>query len=119
MSVKTPLKITDTTLRDAHQSLLATRWRVEDMLPIARKIDEIGTKGGPMGDLTGDMDKAIDLFYKRRDDPEDKKLLLEKIRDKKQDRAKNGSAKTARSPKKGAGKSVRKKAVRKPAGEGR
>ena len=42
MSDKKPLKITDTTLRDAHQSLLATRWRIEDMLPIAAKIDEIG-----------------------------------------------------------------------------
>jgi pyruvate/oxaloacetate carboxyltransferase len=39
---KNPLKICDTTLRDAHQSLLATRWRIEDMLPIAAKIDEIG-----------------------------------------------------------------------------
>ena len=39
---KKPLRITDTTLRDAHQSLLATRWRIEDMLPIAAKIDQIG-----------------------------------------------------------------------------
>ena len=39
---RNPLRITDTTLRDAHQSLLATRWRVEDMLPIAGKIDEVG-----------------------------------------------------------------------------
>ena len=39
---KNPLRITDTTLRDAHQSLLATRWRIEDMLPIAAKIDKIG-----------------------------------------------------------------------------
>ncbi len=39
---KNPLKITDTTLRDAHQSLLATRWRIEDMLPIASEIDQIG-----------------------------------------------------------------------------
>ena len=30
---KNPLRICDTTLRDAHQSLLATRWRLEDMLP--------------------------------------------------------------------------------------
>ena len=37
-----PLKITDTTLRDAHQSLLATRMRTEDMLPIAEKIDQVG-----------------------------------------------------------------------------
>ncbi len=36
------VKITDTTLRDAHQSLLATRMRTEDMLPIAEQIDEVG-----------------------------------------------------------------------------
>jgi len=34
--------ITDTTLRDAHQSLLATRLRTEDMIPLARAIDECG-----------------------------------------------------------------------------
>ncbi|MCD6552665.1 MAG: pyruvate/oxaloacetate carboxyltransferase [Anaerolineae bacterium] len=37
-----PLRITDTTLRDAHQSLLATRLRTDDMLPIAPKIDQVG-----------------------------------------------------------------------------
>jgi pyruvate carboxylase subunit B len=36
------LNITDTTLRDAHQSLIATRLRTEDMLPLARAIDEVG-----------------------------------------------------------------------------
>jgi oxaloacetate decarboxylase alpha subunit len=36
------VKITDTILRDAHQSLLATRMRTEDMLPIAPLLDEIG-----------------------------------------------------------------------------
>ncbi len=36
------LLITDTVLRDAHQSLLATRMRTEDMLPIAPKLDRIG-----------------------------------------------------------------------------
>ncbi|MBN1640603.1 MAG: pyruvate carboxylase subunit B [Anaerolineae bacterium] len=39
---KNPLRICDTTLRDAHQSLLATRWRIEDMLPIAAEIDKVG-----------------------------------------------------------------------------
>lgn len=34
--------ITDTTLRDAHQSLWATRMRTEDMLPIAEKLDNVG-----------------------------------------------------------------------------
>lgn len=37
-----PLKITDTTLRDGHQSLWATRMRTEDMLPVLEKIDSIG-----------------------------------------------------------------------------
>ena len=36
------LLITDTTLRDAHQSLLATRLKTSDMLPIAGKIDQVG-----------------------------------------------------------------------------
>jgi oxaloacetate decarboxylase (Na+ extruding) subunit alpha len=39
---KRPLGITDVVLRDASQSLLATRVRIEDMLPIAAKLDEIG-----------------------------------------------------------------------------
>lgn len=37
-----PLKITDTTLRDAHQSLIATRMRLMDILPIAAEMDSIG-----------------------------------------------------------------------------
>lgn len=36
------LQITDVVLRDAHQSLFATRLRIEDMLPIASKLDEVG-----------------------------------------------------------------------------
>lgn len=38
----TPLAITELVLRDAHQSLLATRMRIEDMLPIAEKLDKVG-----------------------------------------------------------------------------
>ena len=37
-----PVRITDTTFRDGHQSTLATRFRTEDMLPIAEKMDEVG-----------------------------------------------------------------------------
>ncbi|MDV5171528.1 sodium-extruding oxaloacetate decarboxylase subunit alpha [Photobacterium rosenbergii] len=37
-----PLAITDVVLRDAHQSLFATRLRIEDMLPIAEKLDDVG-----------------------------------------------------------------------------
>lgn len=36
------IAITDVVLRDAHQSLFATRLRLEDMLPIAKELDEIG-----------------------------------------------------------------------------
>ncbi|QYJ76403.1 sodium-extruding oxaloacetate decarboxylase subunit alpha [Shewanella sp. FJAT-52076] len=36
------LALTDVVLRDAHQSLLATRLRIEDMLPIAAKLDQVG-----------------------------------------------------------------------------
>jgi len=36
------IQITDTTLRDAHQSLIATRMRTRDMLPIAEKLDAVG-----------------------------------------------------------------------------
>jgi len=42
MSKPNPLGITDVVLRDAHQSLLATRFRLEDMLPIAGELDKIG-----------------------------------------------------------------------------
>ncbi len=36
------IKITDTTLRDAHQSLIATRMRSRDMLPLVEKMDRVG-----------------------------------------------------------------------------
>ena len=43
MSSKTnALGITEVVLRDAHQSLFATRMRIDDMLPIAEKLDQIG-----------------------------------------------------------------------------
>jgi len=37
-----PVKVTDTTLRDGHQSSLATRMRLEDMVPILEELDQIG-----------------------------------------------------------------------------
>ena len=40
--MKKPLKITETVLRDAHQSLIATRMTTEQMLPIIPKMDEVG-----------------------------------------------------------------------------
>ena len=41
-TTKNPLGLTELVLRDAHQSLLATRMRIEDMLPIAGKLDQVG-----------------------------------------------------------------------------
>lgn len=40
--IQQPLGITDVILRDAHQSILATRMRLDDMLPIAGKLDQVG-----------------------------------------------------------------------------
>ncbi len=42
MKNKEPLKLTELVLRDAHQSLFATRMRIDDMLPIAEKLDQMG-----------------------------------------------------------------------------
>jgi len=39
---KKVIKVTDTTFRDGHQSLLATRMRTEDMLPVAEEMDSMG-----------------------------------------------------------------------------
>ena len=36
------VKITETVLRDAHQSLIATRMTTEEMLPIVEKLDKVG-----------------------------------------------------------------------------
>jgi pyruvate/oxaloacetate carboxyltransferase len=51
------IEIMETVLRDAHQCLLATRMRTEDMLPIAAKLDDVGywsleTWGGATFDAT-------------------------------------------------------------------
>ena len=42
MQDRKPVQITEVVLRDAHQSLFATRLRLDDMLPIADKIDQVG-----------------------------------------------------------------------------
>ena len=42
MAEKRPVKITETILRDAHQSLIATRMPTEEMLPIIDKMDKVG-----------------------------------------------------------------------------
>jgi len=42
MERDTKIRITDTTLRDGHQSLWATRMKLSEMLPIAEKLDQVG-----------------------------------------------------------------------------
>ncbi len=42
MTDKKQIEVTDVILRDAHQSLIATRMRLDDMLPICEKLDQIG-----------------------------------------------------------------------------
>ena len=44
MSERTPqrVRLTDTSLRDAHQSLFATRMKTEDMIPVLEMLDEVG-----------------------------------------------------------------------------
>ena len=39
---KKPVKIVETILRDAHQSLIATRMTTEQMMPIVEKMDKVG-----------------------------------------------------------------------------
>jgi pyruvate carboxylase subunit B len=42
MAGKNPIKFTDTTFRDGHQSLLATRMRSEDIIPFMERMDQMG-----------------------------------------------------------------------------
>lgn len=71
------IKITDTTLRDAHQSLWATRMKTEDMLPIIDKIDNAGYYSLEMwGGATFD----VCLRYLNEDPWERLKLLRSKIK---------------------------------------
>ncbi|MBP3877125.1 MAG: oxaloacetate decarboxylase subunit alpha [Lachnospiraceae bacterium] len=41
-TVKKPVQITETVLRDAHQSLIATRMTTDEMVPIVEKLDQVG-----------------------------------------------------------------------------
>ena len=42
MAEKRPVKICETVLRDAHQSLIATRMTTEQMLPIVEQMEQVG-----------------------------------------------------------------------------
>ncbi|MEM4487945.1 MAG: pyruvate/oxaloacetate carboxyltransferase [Desulfurococcaceae archaeon] len=71
------VKIIDTTLRDAQQSLLATRLKTCDMLPIARLLDEAGFYSL---EVWGGATFDVALRYLREDPWERVKLLKEQIR---------------------------------------
>ncbi|WP_284680462.1 sodium-extruding oxaloacetate decarboxylase subunit alpha [Aceticella autotrophica] len=71
------VKITDTTLRDAHQSLWATRMRTEDMLPIAEKLDSVGYYSL---EVWGGATFDVCLRYLNEDPWERLKLLRDKIK---------------------------------------
>ena len=62
MPEQKPIKITETVLRDAHQSLIATRMPTELMLPIVEKMDKVGYHSVELRkDLSGNdrMVKAV------------------------------------------------------------
>ena len=60
--VKKPLKITETVLRDAHQSLIATRMTTEQMLPIVDKMDKVGYNAYGVRKKTRTVNIDIDRF---------------------------------------------------------
>ena len=79
---KKPVKIVETILRDAHQSLIATRMTTEQMLPIIEKMDQVGYHavecwGGATFDASlrflkedpwrGFVNSVTDLKYKTSD----------------------------------------------------
>jgi len=71
------VKIIDTTFRDAHQSLLSTRLRTEDMVPIAEKMDNIGFYSM---EVWGGATFDVALRYLREDPWERLRILREKIK---------------------------------------
>ncbi|HDZ36554.1 MAG TPA: pyruvate carboxylase subunit B, partial [Thermococcus sp.] len=72
----TRVEIIDTTFRDAHQSLIATRLRTEDMLPIAEKMDRIGFYSM---EVWGGATFDVCIRYLREDPWERLRLLREHI----------------------------------------
>jgi len=71
------IKITDTTLRDAHQSLWATRMRTDDMLPIARQLDAVGYHSL---EVWGGATFDVAMRYLQEDPWERLRLLRQNIR---------------------------------------
>lgn len=50
------------------------------LVDVTKRIDAIGSTGGPLGDLAGDLDKAIDLIYENRDETSEDELLIDKLK---------------------------------------
>nr|WP_148202407.1 pyruvate/oxaloacetate carboxyltransferase [Thermococcus onnurineus] len=73
----TMVEIVDTTFRDAHQSLIATRLRTEDMLAVAEKMDKIGFYSM---EVWGGATFDVCIRYLKEDPWERLKLLREHIR---------------------------------------
>ncbi|MFB0567039.1 MAG: pyruvate carboxylase subunit B, partial [Candidatus Bathyarchaeia archaeon] len=72
-----PVKITDKTFRDAHQSLMATRMRTESMLSIAEKIDAVGFFSL---EVWGGATFDVSIRYLREDPWERLRLLKKYVR---------------------------------------
>src|SRR5438128_2082668 len=71
-----PIGITDTAMRDAHQSLLATRMRTADLLPIAEKMDAVGYRSL---EVWGGATFDTALRFLKEDPWERLRLLKERI----------------------------------------
>ncbi|WP_461866761.1 pyruvate/oxaloacetate carboxyltransferase, partial [Thermococcus sp.] len=71
------VRVIDTTFRDAHQSLIATRLRTEDMLKIAEKMDRIGFYSM---EVWGGATFDVAIRYLREDPWERLRLLREQVR---------------------------------------
>ncbi|MBN1755485.1 pyruvate carboxylase subunit B, partial [bacterium] len=71
------IRLHDQTLRDAHQSILATRMRTEDMLPIAEEMDKVGFFSM---EVWGGATFDVPIRYLNQDPWERLNLLKEKIK---------------------------------------
>ena len=81
---KKPVKVVETILRDAHQSLIATRMSTEQMLPIIDKMDKIGLDGVAKeleenGYAKESIEKYLELFKKITNDIEGVRYCKEKL----------------------------------------
>jgi hypothetical protein len=72
------------------------------LVDVTKRIDAIGSTGGPLGDLAGDLDKAIDLIYDNRDSDTEDGLLIDKLKKAKKPAPKPAPAKAAPAPVKAA-----------------